>query len=245
MRGKHPVRTGSSTERRPDPLRGLRRGAPRRWCRAGVVDRAFEVCKAQIPYCREHSAASRSIGAATAGRTGRGGTRAIVARSTSPIGRGPGLARRTGRRSSSASRSAACRRGRRRPSRAAVKAAILIGTVAPFGPRTPTPPRPLPRATRDHEGWKKYNRDYWRENYPDFADFFLRRCSRAAFDQADRGRGRLGARDHPRTSSGPSRPARSRRRRRRGAVPADRLPAPRRSRGRRDRAARAGRGRAA
>ena len=25
-----------------------------------------------------------------------------------------------------------------------------------------------------HEGWQKYNRGYWRTNYPDFADFFIR-----------------------------------------------------------------------
>ena len=25
-----------------------------------------------------------------------------------------------------------------------------------------------------HEGWQKYNRGYWRKNYPDFTDFFMR-----------------------------------------------------------------------
>jgi pimeloyl-ACP methyl ester carboxylesterase len=56
-----------------------------------------------------------------------------------------------------------------------VKAVILAGTSALIGPGYPqvSPPNFLARRER-HEGWDKYNRDYWLESYPDFADHFVR-----------------------------------------------------------------------
>ena len=56
-----------------------------------------------------------------------------------------------------------------------VKAAILIGTTATIGPPNPyySPDHFRARHER-HEGWNKYNREYWLANYPDFADFFVR-----------------------------------------------------------------------
>jgi pimeloyl-ACP methyl ester carboxylesterase/predicted glycosyltransferase len=61
-----------------------------------------------------------------------------------------------------------------------VRAAILAGTVSTIGP--PHPSRfaaSFFMAERDsHEGWNKFNRAYWLQNYPDFADFFIRNiCS--------------------------------------------------------------------
>ena len=51
----------------------------------------------------------------------------------------------------------------------------------------------------DYEGWRKYNSHYWSREYRDFLEFFFAQCfPRAALDEADRGRGRLGARDRPR-----------------------------------------------
>jgi pimeloyl-ACP methyl ester carboxylesterase/predicted glycosyltransferase len=56
-----------------------------------------------------------------------------------------------------------------------VKAAILAGTAAVIGPNRPsmTQQHFLARLER-HEGWDKYNRDYWLTNYPDFAEHFVR-----------------------------------------------------------------------
>jgi len=57
---------------------------------------------------------------------------------------------------------------------ARVKAAILIGTTATIGPPNPYYSQEHFRARHErHEGWNKYNRDYWLANYPDFATFFL------------------------------------------------------------------------
>jgi predicted glycosyltransferase len=57
-----------------------------------------------------------------------------------------------------------------------VKAAILVGTVASIGP-----PNFARLANKHFEtkqeqygGWNKFNRDYWMENYPDFAEHFVR-----------------------------------------------------------------------
>jgi pimeloyl-ACP methyl ester carboxylesterase len=60
-----------------------------------------------------------------------------------------------------------------------VKAAILVGTVATVGPGYPymAPKHFLARRER-HEGWDKYNREYWLAHYPDFAEHFIRNvCS--------------------------------------------------------------------
>ena len=55
------------------------------------------------------------------------------------------------------------------------------------------------------EGWDKYNRDYWLANYPDFAEHFrAQHLLRAALDQADRGRHRMGER-HDRPGAGQDR----------------------------------------
>jgi pimeloyl-ACP methyl ester carboxylesterase/predicted glycosyltransferase len=56
-----------------------------------------------------------------------------------------------------------------------VRAAILVGTVATVGPGYPhmAPKHFLARRGR-HEGWDKYNRDYWLSDYPDFAEHFIR-----------------------------------------------------------------------
>jgi len=54
-----------------------------------------------------------------------------------------------------------------------VRAAILIGTVATVGPGYPYLAREHFRAERERfEGWDKYNRQYWLQNYPDFAEHF-------------------------------------------------------------------------
>ena len=56
------------------------------------------------------------------------------------------------------------------------------------------------RRSAPRRGWAKYNRHYWLEGgYDDFVAVLLRPdVQRAALDQADRGRRRLGARDRPR-----------------------------------------------
>jgi pimeloyl-ACP methyl ester carboxylesterase/predicted glycosyltransferase len=56
-----------------------------------------------------------------------------------------------------------------------VKAAILVGTVASVGPGYSYLAQEHFRARRERfEGWEKYNRDYWLQNYPDFAEHFIR-----------------------------------------------------------------------
>jgi pimeloyl-ACP methyl ester carboxylesterase/predicted glycosyltransferase len=56
-----------------------------------------------------------------------------------------------------------------------VKAAILVGTVATVGRGYPyMSPRHF-LAQRDRfEGWDKYNREHWLDDYPDFAEHFIR-----------------------------------------------------------------------
>ena len=57
-----------------------------------------------------------------------------------------------------------------------VKAAILVGTVSSIGPAN------YPHFGAKHftakrerfEGWDKFNRGYWLNNYPDFAEHFIR-----------------------------------------------------------------------
>ena len=56
-----------------------------------------------------------------------------------------------------------------------VKAAIVCGTIATIGPEYSY--RSLKHFTtkrEKHEGWDKFNRDYWLTDYPDFADHFIR-----------------------------------------------------------------------
>ncbi|HJT05468.1 MAG TPA: alpha/beta fold hydrolase, partial [Stellaceae bacterium] len=56
-----------------------------------------------------------------------------------------------------------------------VKAAVLAGTITTVGP--PSYPYLAPRhflAKHERfEGWDKFNRDYWLQNYPDFAEHFV------------------------------------------------------------------------
>jgi len=55
-----------------------------------------------------------------------------------------------------------------------VKAAVLIGTVASVGPAYPYLAQRHFYAERERfEGWHKYNRHYWLQNYPDFAAYFI------------------------------------------------------------------------
>jgi pimeloyl-ACP methyl ester carboxylesterase len=61
-----------------------------------------------------------------------------------------------------------------------VRAAILAGTVSTIGPAHPSRfAASFFKAERNsHEGWDKFNRAYWLQNYPDFAEFFIRNiCS--------------------------------------------------------------------
>ena len=56
-----------------------------------------------------------------------------------------------------------------------VKAAILVGTAASIGPSYPYMTLKHFFAKRERfDGWDKFNRDYWRSNYRDFAEHFIR-----------------------------------------------------------------------
>lgn len=55
------------------------------------------------------------------------------------------------------------------------RGAILIAPSAPFGPTFPAFSPENITAVRDtYEGWEKYNFNYWRQNYADGMEFFLR-----------------------------------------------------------------------
>jgi pimeloyl-ACP methyl ester carboxylesterase/predicted glycosyltransferase len=56
-----------------------------------------------------------------------------------------------------------------------VEAVVTIGTNTPLVPTYDYKTFEAFDAQREsHLGWGKYNRDYWRRDYPDFSDFFLR-----------------------------------------------------------------------
>ncbi len=56
-----------------------------------------------------------------------------------------------------------------------VEALVTVGTNSPLMPTYEYKNFETYSADREsHEGWGRYNRQYWLENYPDFADFFLR-----------------------------------------------------------------------
>jgi pimeloyl-ACP methyl ester carboxylesterase/predicted glycosyltransferase len=60
------------------------------------------------------------------------------------------------------------------------KAAVLVGTVTSIGPPqyAHLSNKHFVAAHERHEGWDKFNRDYWLADYPDFADHFVRNiCS--------------------------------------------------------------------
>jgi hypothetical protein len=76
------------------------------------------------------------------------------------------------------------------------------------GPSYPGGGAPLPERTvyswedelDTDEGWAKHNKYYWLRDYKGFLDFFMSKdVHRAALDEADRGRRRLGPRHHGRT----------------------------------------------
>lgn len=55
-----------------------------------------------------------------------------------------------------------------------VKAAILAGTAAIIGPGYPyMTPQHFMTKQESFEGWKKYNREHWLSDYPDFARHFI------------------------------------------------------------------------
>lgn len=57
-----------------------------------------------------------------------------------------------------------------------VTGTILIAPTAPFGPNNPSRnPTNFLAAQADHEGWEKFNKHYWLENYQDFLSFFFGR----------------------------------------------------------------------
>ena len=57
-----------------------------------------------------------------------------------------------------------------------VKAAVLIGSVATVGPAYPYMlPTHFLQPQENFSGWNRYNREYWLENYADFAQFFISR----------------------------------------------------------------------
>lgn len=54
-----------------------------------------------------------------------------------------------------------------------VEAFITVGTVSPLAkPHVHRPPRNFVRKFQNHQGWEKYNRQYWDLDYPDFTEFF-------------------------------------------------------------------------
>jgi len=56
-----------------------------------------------------------------------------------------------------------------------VKAAVLAGTAASIGPGNPyTTPQHFLTKQETFDGWRKYNREHWLTDYPDFAEFFIR-----------------------------------------------------------------------
>lgn len=55
-----------------------------------------------------------------------------------------------------------------------VKAAVLVGTSATVGPSyAHMQSENFASKRAGHQGWEKYNRDYWLANYPDFAEHFV------------------------------------------------------------------------
>ena len=57
-----------------------------------------------------------------------------------------------------------------------VEAQIMVGTNSPLGVEYEYKMYGLfdVAGLKNHEGWEKWNREYWRKNYPDFTDFFSR-----------------------------------------------------------------------
>jgi pimeloyl-ACP methyl ester carboxylesterase len=55
-----------------------------------------------------------------------------------------------------------------------VAGATFIAPAAPFAQHLARSTTPFDEALESHEGWAKYNRHYWLENYRDFLEFFFR-----------------------------------------------------------------------
>ena len=82
-----------------------------------------------------------------------------------------------------------------------VEGLVFIGPAVALGPQSMRAKALADFSVeRDsYEGWSKYNRNHWLNDYADFLRFFFaERVHRAALDEADRGLRRLGARDDPR-----------------------------------------------
>jgi pimeloyl-ACP methyl ester carboxylesterase/predicted glycosyltransferase len=56
-----------------------------------------------------------------------------------------------------------------------VEGAVFIGAAAPFGQHLARVTTPFDEPLESYEGWAKYNRHYWLENYRDFLEFFFAR----------------------------------------------------------------------
>jgi pimeloyl-ACP methyl ester carboxylesterase len=53
---------------------------------------------------------------------------------------------------------------------------VCIAPAAPFAFHARRELRPFDEPIDDVDGWAKWNRHYWRENYPDFVEFFFGEC---------------------------------------------------------------------
>lgn len=75
---------------------------------------------------------------------------------------------------------------------------VLIGPdlLLTADPAEEEGPYPFDEELKTLEGWAKWNRHYFLRDWPGFVEFFLHtNVHRAALDQADRGRDRVGATD--------------------------------------------------
>jgi pimeloyl-ACP methyl ester carboxylesterase len=58
-----------------------------------------------------------------------------------------------------------------------VSAAVFEGPAVPLGGQHPERSRyPVDEPIGRYRGWAKYNHNYWREDYPDFLEFFFSKC---------------------------------------------------------------------
>ena len=65
-----------------------------------------------------------------------------------------------------------------------IPAAVFVGSAIPFGPPAAHRSESLEKfneALASHEGWLRFNRDYWSRDWPDFLRFFFGQC----FTEAD------------------------------------------------------------
>ena len=167
--------------RRQDRLRGLRRPAtPTVVLRPDRPDRALAGRgRRRCPTWPGTSGWSRSTRAATAARTGRPTPRPTTdAEMVADTHRGAGRGRASSGRCWSASAPAPgtrCSWRRQHPDR--VLGSSRSSAMAPvLAPPRRTGPSHVQRSTSaldTDEGWAKYNRHYWRRDWPGFAEFFF------------------------------------------------------------------------